>query len=294
MSPWSDLSLDEVRQACAQGRLIVRGPLNDAYQAKLRGQTVFIRHRTVRDAEYGQTFAAEQYVYKLLDSRVRIPPLLAVVADQGQAAYAVFEFVPTQPTNWGSPEALANLAQALAAIHEVKGDGLGYVGRESQKMEITGYLRQLYIDERSRTDPAVQQAIGKDRLAYWIDAVDALFDSEPIVLCHGDVYAANVLSDLGGNLWLIDWEAARYRVAASDFNQMRHGWLSYPQEQTLLREYVKVTGADGRRLSGQVASLRVLWHVRTLNFYMQVHKQPLQEQRQHIDAALALLDAATL
>jgi len=283
--------VDDVRRACAQGRLLVRGPLNDAYAATLRGHPVFIRHRTVRDAEYGQTFAAERYVYDQLDSRVRVPRLLAVVAENGEAAYAVFDFVPTQPTDWTSAETLAKLAGMLAAIHEIQGKGLGYVGHEGQATDVVGYLSQLYGDELERTEQQVQHAIGADRLAFWVHAVDALFEDEPIVLCHGDVYQDNVLADLEGGLWLIDWEAARYRVAASDFNQIRHNWLNYPQEQALLREYVRLTGADGSRLSDQIASLRVLWHIRTLNFYVRVHKQSVQENYRHIDAARALLYA---
>jgi aminoglycoside phosphotransferase (APT) family kinase protein len=289
--PWSDLGVVEVRLACAQGHLIVRGPLNDAYRVTLRGQLVFVRHRTVRDAEYGQTFAAEQYVYELLDSRVRIPRLLALVADQGEPAYAVFDFVSTQLTDWTSMRALAELAHTLAAIHEVRGEKLGYVGQEGLEVDAADYLRQLYADELSRTEPQVQRAIGSDYLTNWLCAVRDLFEDEPIVLCHGDVYQPNVLTDLAGNLWLIDWEAARYRVAASDFNQMRHGWLTYSQEQAVMREYVRLTGVDLDRLSGQVVSLRVLWHVRTLNFYMRVHSQSIQQQWPHIAAARCLLEA---
>lgn len=96
MDPWSSITTRDVQDACAAGELIVAGPLNNAYLAVLAGQRVFVRQRTVHDAEYGQTFAAERFVYGLLGPTIRVPPLLLLRGSAGRLVYAVFELRGSQ------------------------------------------------------------------------------------------------------------------------------------------------------------------------------------------------------
>ena len=117
----------------------------------------------------------------------------------------------------------------------------------------------------------------------------SLFAGEPVVLCHGDIHRGNVIGDVTGQLWLVDWEAVRFRVAAADFNQLHQDWLTQAQERIVVDEYVRLTGHEPERLRRQIAFLRVLWHLRTLNFHIRVHGQTIDSQRRHVEGIRALL-----
>lgn len=289
MKPWLDRDLAEIQRACTAGRLIVAGPLNNAYSAELDGRPVFIRQRVVQNEEYGQTFAAERFVYRLLGQNIRVPPLLYIGKDNIRPVCAVFEFVPSIPTDWTDPDNLIRLAETLASIHEIRGDRLGDIGQESDADDVVEFLYTLYTNEICRAPSEVVDDLGHGILESWATGVESVFRNEPIVLCHGDIRAANILSDEEANLWLVDWEAARFRVAGSDFNQIHFGWLNRDQEEAVVAEYSKMTSREPGALRTQINSLRILWHIRTLNFYTRVHCRPVSEQSNHISMARQLL-----
>ncbi|WP_371599956.1 phosphotransferase family protein [Streptomyces sp. NBC_00564] len=282
MTAWSDVTAAETERACGEGRLITAGPLNNTYAVTLRGRPVFVRHRVVRDVEYGQTFAAERFVYGLLGPSVNVPRLLFLCEDDGKSAYAGFEFLVEEPTNWRAPGALTFLAEALAAVHGVTAQELGNVGGPDGGTAIVPYLRGLFESELDRAPRDLTREVGHDRLRCWIGETAALFDGEPVTLCHGDVRDANIVTDRVGQNWLVDWEAARFRVAAADFNQLHYGWLAASQEESVHERYVELTGRDSGLLAEQIRSLRILWHLRTMNFYLLVHHQSFAEQHRHV------------
>lgn len=214
----------EVEQACVQGRLITRGPLNDTYEAELRGRRVFVRHRTTDDPEYGQTFAAERHVAPLLDGALRIPRVIQVVPDAGgRERYAVFEFVPGTPPDWTSRPVLRELADALLRVHRIAGSGFGSVGAAPQRRPAAALLADLIRAEAHRLPDGPE----RDRLGgSTVESAAHCFRGELPTLCHGDVHAGNFRTDRAGRFWVLDWEAARYRVPAADFNQLHDHWLS--------------------------------------------------------------------
>lgn len=288
MNRWADVTIDDVRAACAAGDLIAAGPLNNAYSTTLAGHRVFVRQRIVNDGEYGQTFAAERFVYDLLGPGVRVPRLLFLRHDD-RPVFAVFEFVSSSPIDWSEPGPLVRLANMLTDVHEARGAALGNVGQAGTAVDVVQYLQELFSSELRRTPPDVVEALGRGHLAGWRDSVDTIFRNEPIVLCHGDIRGPNVLMDDDGKMWLVDWEAARFRVAAADFNQTHYGWLGPAEESTLIDAYIDRTGRDRDLLVDQIRSLRILWHIRTLNFYFLVHQSSIQDQYEHVDIARALL-----
>ena len=133
METWADLTADEVDRSCSVGRLIVAGPLNDTYSAVMRGIGVFVRVRTVRDCEYGQTFAGERQAYPLIGPGLRVPRLLGLLDAKTGPAAAVFELIPEAPVDWTRCDHLVELARMLSIVHAVPGIRLGTVGDESEK-----------------------------------------------------------------------------------------------------------------------------------------------------------------
>ncbi|GAA3075300.1 phosphotransferase [Streptosporangium carneum] len=279
----------DLRRLCAAGRSITKGPLNDTYAGTLGGRAVFVRHRVLDAPGYGQTFAGERYVSPLLSGRVRMPEILQVVPDeQGRDRFAVFEFVDGRTPDWEAPEVLAALADRLLAVHAVTADGLGEVGGPLSRVAAPRYLLDLI-----RRECELLPRHAGDRLIGAADLLGeamACFEGEAPCLCHGDVHRENWLADESGELWALDWEAARFRVAAADFNQMRAGWLTAEQEEVVLSRYLERSGRDRAVFTRQIAILRLLWHVRTYNFQVLVRGRAPERHRENLDAANALLD----
>ncbi|MEV7013769.1 aminoglycoside phosphotransferase family protein [Streptosporangium sp. NPDC051022] len=289
MAEWTaEWTHHDLRRLCAAGRSITKGPLNDTYAGTLGGRPVFVRHRVLDDPGYGQTFAGERYVSALLSGRVRVPEVLQVVADeQGRDRFAVFEFVDGRAPDWEAPEVLTALADRLLAIHAIPADGLGDVGGALSRTAVPRYLLDLIRREcellpRHAGDPLIG---APDALA----GAMACFEGERPCLCHGDVHRENWLVDQAGELWTLDWEAARFRVAAADFNQMRAGWLTAGQEEIVLSRYLERSGRDRAVFTRQIAILRLLWHIRTYNFQVLVRGRSPRRHRENLDAANVLL-----
>ncbi|MDH6139336.1 MULTISPECIES: aminoglycoside phosphotransferase family protein [Kitasatospora] len=276
----------EVEQACVQGRLITRGPLNDTYEAELRGRRVFVRHRTTDDPEYGQTFAAERHVAPLLDGALRIPRVIQVVPDAGgRERYAVFEFVPGTPPDWTSRPVLRELADALLRVHRIAGSGFGSVGAAPQRRPAAALLADLIRAEAHRLPDGPE----RDRLGgSTVESAAHCFRGELPTLCHGDVHAGNFRTDRAGRFWVLDWEAARYRVPAADFNQLHDHWLSGGRQRVVLERYLERSGRDPLVFTRQIRLLRLLWHLRTYNFHTLVRGEPTAAHRRHLDAAMRL------
>ncbi|MET7808445.1 aminoglycoside phosphotransferase family protein [Micromonospora chersina] len=199
MPAWDDLTRVELRNACERGELIAEGELNTTYRAMLRGRRVFVRIRTVQDAEFGQTFAAERHVYGLVDGVIRVPRLLAL--DPSAApAYAVFEYVESVPTRWNAAATLVGLAELLARLHRVPGPGLGPVDAPGGSTDAAAVLHGLALAELDRVRAAVGDELNVGPMHAWVNEFPRIFAGEPVVLCHGDVHAGNVLTGGDGEL----------------------------------------------------------------------------------------------
>jgi aminoglycoside phosphotransferase (APT) family kinase protein len=288
--PWVDLTLDQTERLCRTGRLLTRGPLNDTYVGRVRGREVFVRHRTVDDEQYGQTFVGERHAVPLLAGGLRVPAVLQVVADRtGRERFGVFEFIEGAEPRWSEPAVLDALADALVTIHRVPGQALGNLGGVLLREPVVDHLRRLLVEECDRL-PLIPQTAYLRTARLPVLAAESCFEGEPVCLCHGDVHAGNVLQDRGGRLWVVDWEAARFRVAAADFNQLHADWLTGDQQDAVLGRYAERTGRDPERLRLQVQVLRFLWHVRTYNFQVLVRGADPRTQRDHLDTATAIMD----
>lgn len=267
-SPTRKFGLDELELALRNhGRIMVAGPVNVAYELRIDGETFFVRKRIVDDDEYGQQFAAERYAVEIVGSALRMPRLIQVVSDQiGRERYALFEFIAGEEPDWSRSENLTALAGVLATIHSVPGPGLGNITSELQATSVREYLCDLLLREASRLSHRRDVARGAVEQAKAL----TMFEDERPCLCHGDIHRGNFLTDTNNRLWVLDWEACRYRVAASDFNQLQVGWLNDADEAFVLTEYNRFTGRELPLLTTQIRILRLLWHIRTFNFHVNV------------------------
>ncbi|AIQ63692.1 hypothetical protein PSTEL_11975 [Paenibacillus stellifer] len=281
------------RQALADligtsGHIIVRGPLNHAYRVESGRDKWFVRKRIIADGEYSQTFAAERWVYPSVSHLVNVPRLHQVLpSPNGQGACAIFDYIDHIPIDWSRKEVIVKLAEALAHIHSVASDCVGYVGSAGPAADYDGAMKSLLHTELERfhcPNPGITAL-----LSGYSEYADrhVVFNPEDNCLCHGDVHQGNFLLDHAGKLWVIDWEAARFRAAASDFNQAHYRWLSEDRQDLLLETYCKLTGKDKEAFMRGVVFFRVLWHVRTYNFYTRVKKEP---EADHTDQLTAIQD----
>lgn len=264
-------TVNDVRAACEAGQLVAVGVNNNAYVTTLYGQSVFIRERTVDHGPYLQTFAGERFVADLFAESlvVNIPRLHAVVVDECRLErYAVFDAIEGSPLTWGSDDITA-LANVLATIHDVRGTGLGDVRGPFHYGEPGAFIDAVLQAEISRVEYGSPMDSVLRPLRKGFD-VSPVFSGEPTCLCHGDVHRDNFMRDTSGRLWALDWEAAKYRVAAADFNQLRNGWLDAAGQDELLRTYAEIRGRYIIDFSRQIAILTLLWHVRTYNFFTAV------------------------
>jgi aminoglycoside phosphotransferase (APT) family kinase protein len=282
--PWRSVGPSGWPALCASGKLITRGPLNDTYRVDLAGAAYLVRHRTVHDDAYGQTFAGERHVPVGLRRLLRVPALLDVVSDAyGREAFAIFEFIEASPTRPGVDP--LELPEILATIHATRGPGLGDLGRPLEQTATTDFVSGLIEDELRRLGVGSEERAVREA-GQGVLRATGCFGREAPCLCHGDVHAANFLRARDGRISVIDWEAARFRVAAADFNQLHDRWLSPSADQAVLRGYAERTGRDLASFARQVAALRFLWHVRTFNFHVLVRGDPPTRHLRQLNAAV--------
>jgi aminoglycoside phosphotransferase (APT) family kinase protein len=281
--------LAQIRTWCREGRVITRGPLNVAYEISVDGRKAFVRQRISDDDEYGQTFAAERFLPAALTSRVRVPRLVQVLNDELDAPrFAVFEFIDGVSPDWSRTDSMDKLAEILLETHQHLGSGFGNVGEVLEATKADSFIGRLIDNELSRLPPSI--LLTRTLLGYrdLISASMRLFAGEAPVLCHGDVHPANFLSDHDGQLWALDWEAARFRVAAADFNQTHLGWLTESQQTALLKIYSIRSGRVPDLFCAQVRILQLLWHIRTFNFYTLILGRQCALEKDHLHKAIEI------
>ncbi len=133
---------------------------------------------------------------------------------------------------------LPRLAEALRRLH----GGPAFASRFDMFEVQRGYRR--IIEERGYAVPA-----GYDALAPAAAAVEAALGSrpEPLVPCHNDLLAANVLDD-GGELRLVDYEYSGMNEASFELgNLVNESQLDHDALVALVEAYHG--GADGRHVA---------------------------------------------
>lgn len=260
---WKPIEASRLEKILNDARLIISGPLNDAYELRYEGRRYFLRLRTIVDPDYGQQFAAERIVYPLIPKSINVPALLQIGSIlQPPKPFAIFDFVEDKGTEWHTGGSLDDLCEILLGLHSIAGGRFGDVGGDVAwpASDAKGFFTAIFASELERLTEHSDVEPFVDLLT-----MAELFSSETPVLCHGDIHRGNFLTGDRG-LVVIDWEASRWRVPSADFNQMHIGWLSLQEQQHVAKKYVAATSRDYSEFVRQIACLRAFWHIRTWNF----------------------------
>jgi spectinomycin phosphotransferase len=185
-----------------------------------------------------------------------IPPLVArggtPWAALGGGRVTLYPFVegndgfaaPLTPAQW------AELGAALRKLHDLSLPPAlaGRVRRETYTPQYRDTLRR----SMGRLGEAVDDPVARRLAAFMeerrgavvqmVERAEALAQElqvrqPPLVLCHSDVHAANVLVDVGGALYIVDWDEPIYAPKERDlmFPGGAQGFLGYgPEEEEAL------------------------------------------------------------
>ena len=185
-----------------------------------------------------------------------IPPLVTrrgtPWAEMGGGRVTLYPFVEGHdgfaaaltPAQW------AELGAALRKLHNLSLPPAlaGRVRREAYSPQFRDTLRCSMgrlaegVDEPAARRLAVFLDERRDAIVRLVERSEALAQElrarqPPLVLCHSDVHAANVLVDLGGALYIVDWDEPVYAPKERDlmFPGGAQGFLGYdPEEEEAL------------------------------------------------------------
>lgn len=288
-------TFDELKDLTNSGELITDGPLNRAYRIQINEEFYFVKERTLdTHQDYSQSFAGERHLPESLKDRIPIPSLLGVVSNAtGVEKYSVFDYIPSINTKWNDQN-IATLCKYLSIIHDYRRIWPGRPQEMDANVNINHYIKNIFLAEISKFIEShhVIDEFGK-RAAKVISLLPK-YGTEDICLCHGDVRDANFLTGRDGRLWLVDWEAIRYRVPASDFNQISHKWINDEEEARLLRSYCEMRNLALPNFLLEVQAYRVLWHLRTYNFKVNLCRKKGMSAEYHLWQAQEILNLVGL
>lgn len=288
-------TFNAIRSAIKAGNLIAKGVLNNTYRIEISQEIYFVRERILNTStDYGQSFAGERYIPKSLKKIIPIPSLLGVVSDATERErYAIFDYIPSIETKWSS-ETLGTLVNYFLSIHGYSRKWPGKPRDSREKYEINEYIKKIFSNEIIRLSESDRAINGIGRRIAKIANLLPRYKDDDICLCHGDVRHANFLTGRDGKLWLIDWEAIRYRVPASDFNQLTHDWLTEEEDIELIIKYCKLRNIVFSVFLLEVLAYRVLWHLRTYNFEVNIRGGKKSDFDYHLGRAKEILNKVEL
>jgi aminoglycoside phosphotransferase (APT) family kinase protein len=273
--------LEAARRAEAEAEILQDGPINTTFRFTWNEGNYVARKRLPNLSRTNQLFAAERFVEPVLRGRLRMPELLAVRLRREKMA--IFRHIDNIPPDWTDHSIQEQLVRALIAVHSIPGHGLGGVNMPRRVVGQARYLWRMFDREFflfCRTAPlsaGEASALRREKAAF------ELFEERQPTLCHGDVHSLNFLQDRSGQLWTIDWEAARYRFPEADFNQMHTGWLSEEIERRVLTAYCATAGLELGAFTRGVRAFRILWHLRTYNFFVEGRKDDAARHLSHVE-----------
>lgn len=234
---------------------ISTGLLNEVFLVKLvDNQNIIIRNRVFQHDEYGQLFAAEQFVYDLIKGKmVNVPRLYSAFQThpESDSPFAVFQFIAGKTVDLFFGNAMGNaavqykilnqLAFSLSEIHSVPGPGYGTMTSiDFNKSQTEDFLWTLFSKEIYKLEK-IDLSLMKDYqvvLGKWIKMILSLPQKmlSPCVV-HGDIHGRNLIVDNHQELFLIDWEASRYRMPLFDFGQLK--FLNLKNDENLWKYFIE-------------------------------------------------------
>lgn len=220
----------------------IGGNLNNfAWRATTSAEERFVRLARAGTERLGADLEAEATVLRCVPEAGLAPP---VVRCDPSSRLLVTQWVrsaesPPAPSSGRAIVAVAHALQRLHALAPPAG------------------LRRVDFRQQSRSLPgAASAATAGAALAQAADEIFARLDAaaRPLVLCHHDVHAQNMLFDRAGRLWLVDWEYAGLGDPVFDLaSYASQQQLDATAVSSLVREYV---GAGGSATVERLADAR--------------------------------------
>ena len=214
------------------------------YAVKLRvDRTTVRRLDALREAELGVRIPVPLHT--------RRGHLLAHPAD-GESV-AVFEWLDGEP--------LANWPAWPAAALESIGDGVARLHRAApllpRERDARAHSRSLmlsrtalgwYADRRHQPDPLARDLLA-DRVPALLEVRRVLREQGgsyggPLVLCHTDLYADNLVVDEAGSVGILDWDEAALAPAEADFALIARDQSSPDPLAAVVAGYRTAAGGD--------------------------------------------------
>ena len=272
-------------------QLLATGMLNVVTRVTFAGShpDVVVRVRQFHHSEYGQEFAAERFAYPLIDTKnVNAPQLLfaCVDTDECDTIVAVFEYIEGilldqhfDDGTYSGPrkkKLLGKIAESLASIHEVKGAGYG----THTSISHLPSQRRLFFEGLFQSEAVRLRALKIDFasdyervLDRWLDIIDLLpmsFGGPTLV--HGDVHGRNLIIS-ADEVFFLDWEASRFRIAPYDLAQLRYINLRSDPDASefFIKYYIESSTApiDVDLLKETIDICQYFWQCRMGLFFLQ-------------------------
>lgn len=168
---------------------------NYAWSAHAGQRKRFVRLARPGTEEFGADLAAEARILHRVGEVGISPPV--VLCDPSRRLLVTHWIEPVgEPSSFAEPAVVVTVGQALARLHALP------VPRDLRVVRFDAQARML-----EASLPAT--AYGSELLAC-ANEMFARLDAAPtpLVLCHHDLHAENLLFDADDRLWLVDWEYA--------------------------------------------------------------------------------------
>lgn len=210
----------------------IAGSLNNfAWRATTSAEERFVRLARTGTERLGADLEAEATVLRCVPAAGLAPP---VIRCDPPSRLLVTQWVPSagSPPAPSSNRAIVAVAHALQRLHALAPPaGLRRVDFRQQSRGLPG------VPSLPTTGAALAQAA--DEIFARLDAA-----AQPLVLCHHDVHAQNMLFDRAGRLWLVDWEYAGLGDPVFDLASYAcQQQLDATAASSLVQEYVGAGGS---------------------------------------------------
>jgi aminoglycoside phosphotransferase (APT) family kinase protein len=202
-------AVPELRWLAAAPRLepIDGGVLQRAWRATLAdGRRCFVRHSEVDMRPLGADPCSEWRLLEIASAAGLAPAPIFAVKEAGVLVTEYVEGCSWTDADFAQPQQAGKLLEVLHRLHA---------------LPVNPAVRRVDFEVQARRLEALCEAAGVALPMEMKRTADAAFAriraaGLPEALCHNDVSPQNVVEDLSGRLWLVDWEYGGRGLASFD------------------------------------------------------------------------------
>lgn len=225
-------------------KILSGGALNTTYQFQI-GSSAFVLRLYARDRSHCKTEIA---IHSLINGSVSTPKLIYANDSHKPWAYSIFEFVDgchiSQVAEEHKTTLSFELGKILASIHSFKfleaglfGEGIA-IGHPF-KIDSSPYFEETYSVLSKSKD--VRARLGEklaDTVVVFIQKNKEFFpivQRDNVCLTHSDFKPVNLLYQMPGKIFVLDWEFAHAGIGILDFAILLRHRKQFPLDINALR-----------------------------------------------------------